>query len=499
MNTLRPSFVSIVPLVLSGCLQAEPPGSSVAENLDDEARGASSIELGLVTGGVYQSTASNPVDQALATHGQQFFCEMESLGSRWLRLEVDWYGTSAQTYRAIVDGAHARNMKVIALVPGPTCASNGDNAAIDSYTKSYVAKLDALANQTFAGHLPDAWEILNEPNVEGCSSGARAGGNVFAWLLRRVWEWKKQNGRKELIISGAPLNSYLDETWYTDFFASGAWTGERPFDLMGIHPYNPYSFNKVERNFAHWANLTRTWLVELKQRADQRSGRNDTQLMVTEFGWEKCTGVACVASEEDVVIGMETAVRAFEQSGVVRAALWYDYRDDPWTHMGLRRGYDAALGRHPVKAPLWHQLAALSGGPAGAAEQCWGGGQAGSAIGLRRDAAYDQPVAECHARNGGPSAAGKPFDNGGTLFVHSWGNGVVQDFRGGPLGDNICMRKSGTATAFMVRGDIRKVYFQNGGGQGWLGYPIEDEHGEQRFEHGRIVWDAAKASFVAKP
>jgi hypothetical protein len=63
------------------------------------------------------------------------------------------------------------------------------------------------------------------------------------------------------------------------------------------------------------------------------------------------------------------------------------------------------------------------------------------------------------------------------------------------LGDNICMRKSGTATAFMVRGDIHKVYFQNRGRQGWLGYPIEDEHGEQRFEHGRIVWDAAKASF----
>ena len=32
-----------------------------------------------------------------------------------------------------------------------------------------------------------------------------------------------------------------------------------------------------------------------------------------------------------------------------------------------------------------------------------------------------------------------------------------------------------------------------------LGYPLEDEHGEQQFEHGRIVWDPTANAFIAQP
>lgn len=47
-----------------------------------------------------------------------------------------------------------------------------------------------------------------------------------------------------------------------------------------------------------------------------------------------------------------------------------------------------------------------------------------------RDAAGNvhQPIIDCYIRNGGKERLGMPFDNGGGVPVHRWGNGWVQDF-----------------------------------------------------------------------
>ena len=112
----------------------------------------------------------------------------------------------------------------------------------------------------------------------------------------------------------------------------------------------------------------------------------------------------------------------------------------------------------------------------------------------------DGAIGACWSRNGGVASAGVPFDNGGGAAVHRWGIGEVQDFRGGAFGSNVCMHHDGAADGWMVRGAIREAYLATGGGEGWLGYPLEDEHGAaggplQRFEAGFITVDGGR--FVA--
>lgn len=118
-------------------------------------------------------------------------------------------------------------------------------------------------------------------------------------------------------------------------------------------------------------------------------------------------------------------------------------------------------------------------------------------------------IAECYTRNGGATAVGKPFDNGGGAAVHRWGNGQVQDFSGGTLGPNLCMLRDGEATAWMVRGAIRTTYLGAGGAEGWLGYPRKDEGSLagspfQQFENGYVTFQdgafrAAKGTPTAAP
>ncbi len=108
-------------------------------------------------------------------------------------------------------------------------------------------------------------------------------------------------------------------------------------------------------------------------------------------------------------------------------------------------------------------------------------------------------IGECWSRNGGVTNAGTPFDNGGGAAVHRWGPGDVQDFHDGALGPNLCMLRDGAGTAWMVRGAIRDLYFATGGGEGSLGYPLEDEQAgpQQRFEHGAIAWKDGRFQVVS--
>lgn len=99
--------------------------------------------------------------------------------------------------------------------------------------------------------------------------------------------------------------------------------------------------------------------------------------------------------------------------------------------------------------------------------------------------------------HGGKAQLGDVHDNGGSVYVHVWGAGKVQDFDGGALGPTILALSDSTAdwakSAYAVRGAIRDAYLAAGGGPA-VGFPMEDEHpgpgGQvQKFEKGCIGFD----------
>ena len=329
--------------------------------------------LGIVTGGIYEEG-----QQPLSTHADKIFSEFQGLGAKWIRIEANWHNVQPATYQNIVRKAHDKGLKVIVLLNDTYCGDDQKSQSIDGFIGAYIGKLNNLVTNVFAGVSVDAFEIANEPNnlQSDCPDRVqrfRIGGNTFAWLLRRVWEWKIENKRPELIISGGILNTYFEnEPWWGDFFRSGAWKpGFRPFDYMGIHPYNPYSIdqnavNRQEPNcFVPWKNTTKTQLSRLAAKINQLTSTTNTQLYVTEFGWQLPVGNACepnkncVSSPAQMAAGIQAAVEAFNESGVVPVALWYDYRDDDGRH-GLRQQWDGQ--RYPARLEVWQKFKFLAGG-----------------------------------------------------------------------------------------------------------------------------------------
>ena len=284
-----------------------------------------------------------------------------------------WPGVDAATYRDIVRKAHDKGLKVIVLLNKTYGGKEDDQKAVNEFIGSCIERLNDLTTNVFAGVSVDAFEIGNEPNmvIGKIKDPAgkeieifRIGGNTFAWLLRRVWEWKIANNRPEFIISGGILSTYYDvQPWWNYFFDSGALRqGPRPFDAFGIHPYNPDKFNT---NFADWKSYTTNALSEIEKLINEHTGIENTPLYVTEFGWQVPIGNTCepnkncVSSPTQMADGMQAAVEAFNESRVVPVALWYDYRDDDGLH-GLRQQWDGQ--RYPVRPEVWQRFKLLAGG-----------------------------------------------------------------------------------------------------------------------------------------
>jgi hypothetical protein len=376
-------------------------------------------ELGVVTGGIYDR---NP--QSILTNGSQIFAEFRGMGARWIRMQANWRNPSDgswvtdNTYRAIVEQAHQNGLKVIIVVSGSytgqvtesaerqwaqnfVCdnAQNNYNCTGDQHNKS----LSYLANLVFTGpSRADAYEIINEPNVqEGTPSGFRVGGTTFAWLLREVYLWKERNQRSEYIISGGPLRTWWSSEW--------AWWGNllqnwrafrrdpdnsgtrfRPFDYFGIHPYNEQAIDQKSLEgcngpytpavFNNWKTETINTLSGLRTQLGYATGDSNTQFFATEFafwlrdpnqyippcsqpqGWAYW-GMRDATQQADA---LQAAYEAFRDSGMVVAGLWHEYRDftdaqsGALARIGLRSSFNGQ--RYPARQPTWGRFKTLAGG-----------------------------------------------------------------------------------------------------------------------------------------
>ncbi|WP_224241012.1 hypothetical protein [Hyalangium gracile] len=354
------------------------------------------VSLGIATGNFYVSG-----DQPLSNFSEQAICEFSNLGAKWIRIEADVPGVDADTYRRIVQKAHAKNIKVVVVVPARYCGGT-TQAEIDAFTSGYVTHLNELATTIFTGTAAaDAYEIGNEPNVTEnlCPDGVsrfRVAPNAFAWLQRQAWNWKTGNGRAELLISGGVLNTYTTEPFWTPFFTSAAFTGfpgSRPFDFFGIHPYNPANMDVNCINagyttcFTGWKNSVKNGLVTVANRVNTATGTTGSKLFATEFGFQVVSGNSCTGVDNCTLVNslptgsppylqlaaaMAAAGDALVQSNVTPNAIWYDYRDDAVEGFGLRSVWDSTTEKYLVKTAAWNKFRSMAGGMGSTnPEACW--------------------------------------------------------------------------------------------------------------------------------
>ncbi len=93
-------------------------------------------------------------------------------------------------------------------------------------------------------------------------------------------------------------------------------------------------------------------------------------------------------------------------------------------------------------------------------------------------------------RNGGAAVVGAPSNN-----VHPWGNGYVQDFKGGTEGSGIVMKSNANDNSYWIGGSFWSGYLAAGGAGGILGYPISDRYAtnggfRQDFQGGSLIQSA---------
>jgi hypothetical protein len=390
--------------VLGACGQVEE-GLEQEETVMEEEQALTGVLLGMAAGNIHTG-----VNQPLATHSEQAMCELANLGAKWLRLDADVATTDVATYRRIVQKAHAKQIKVLVTVPAKYCGEDTDQAAIDAFTSAYVSHLNDLATNTFTGaEKADAYEIGSDPNIteNNCADGVsryRVGPNAFAWLQRRVWEWKQTNARTELIVSGGIHNVYVASTpaattdvFWNGFFASQAFVSGtsriRPFDYLGVQPYNNNNMDYTCINngyttcFTPWKNAVKTGLMAAASRANTATGTTDTKLFATEFGFQVSPSNLCVGIEnctltnslptgsapyQQLAAGMNAAGEALVASGVTPVAIWTGYRDESPDLFGLRGVWDAQLNKYRVKTAGWNKYRTMTGSTASTnPEACW--------------------------------------------------------------------------------------------------------------------------------
>jgi hypothetical protein len=456
------------PLEPTGC-----PAPQMAEPRIIAETGTSMVRLNFILG-----PWSSPADRSL-------YC-----GKTWF-----------ETFDAIVDGLLAKNVAIYGLVglesvkPGP-----GDNfrrktpgPGAEDWLRRYVENV-----YTIVEHFSDrvwVFELINEPNNWFGGTTSLFHPYWMARIQKEVYLAVKPKFNVR-IISGPILAhdlptgadtgaSYLRQMYYYGIRELG-WgevkssLGSYPLDGVGYHPYIGQTRDKSPDYIQ--ATL-RTYLNAIWESITLYEGKStSTRIYVSEIGWDSEQG------DDFQAAAMAAAFYTLLKDERVQAAVWFCLRDFPGTTKGLytQAGF-GSLARKPIYY-RFQEWANISRNPA----------LLDVPVQVGRDASgrIYWPIIECYLRHGGEKNLGLPFDNGGGVPVHRWGNGWVQDFQR-PDGSfkSIIMLRDGTSKAYILYGPIRDYYiYEKGGAEGPLGYPVEDPSTDEwglpkvRFERGMIAF-----------
>ncbi|HZQ26905.1 MAG TPA: cellulase family glycosylhydrolase [Acidimicrobiales bacterium] len=282
-------------------------------------------------------------------------------GVGWIRADVGWVnsepdqpGKLDKAYAArtasLVDDAHARGLRVLAVVwASPGWASGAPARPTEENRLSRLPPTDAhLADYArfLAGFVKrtkvDAVEVWNEPNLRTFWNEAdpaapdRTSVGRYAKLLQLAGEAVHGlNGRPVPVLGGAVARA--DDRWLSAMYeqgavlAGGAARFRASFDGLAIHPYpDPSDGPPGSPDTEGRQNLIH---IDAVHDLLARVGDGAKPVWVTEFGWssnQRCAGrdESPGVSEADQARYLGDAFQLFAARPWVKAAFWYDVRDD---------------------------------------------------------------------------------------------------------------------------------------------------------------------------
>lgn len=400
-----------------------------------------------------------------------------------------------QAYDAIVDGLLREGVDIYGLI-GSESTSRPDvgdrfrsatpNPDAENWLREYASNFRAIVAH-FADRVT-VFESFNEPNDWHGGSSAWLHPYWFARLLRDVYKAVKIDAGLHVTLVSGPLfthdlptggdngTSYLDQTYRQGRLSQG-WEefqddhGTYPLDDIGYHLYvaerRDVTPDAIEDVYARY--LSAIWGVISRYEGTL----TEKGLHVSEYGWKSDFG------EDWQARNLQVGFRLLRDHPHIKSASWFCLQDFPGSAYGLYRTGSLTPSNRKQAFAAFQALCA-EGAPS-------------VQVGYDASGRPYPAIIEAYQRNGGKEQLGVPFDNGGGVFVHRWGNGAVQDFRRPDGWASIIMLKDGAGKAFVVHGVIRHRYvYSYGGAPGPLGYPIGDQSEDEwglplcKFEHGEI-------------
>lgn len=311
----------------AACFVDAPSRShSQSAALDDPTASAAALtRWGMVMGG--DLFHSKPDDAAIVD-------DLVSLGVHAIRVEalLGSEGDYPTSFAPLVNRAKAKGMTVL-IVRQPRdylrCTAADEPPTyqrVCSEAEWLNDYADGLTKTVHAFRNADAFELGNETNGERPFSP-----EVFVKLLLRGYAVVKALAPSARVVSGGLLNSNPDSDYWHAFIAALP-KGAAPWDVFGIHPYNPLEFRS-----GTWVTDTRRQLVALH--ADLAAKVGPQTFWATEVGFATTTGprgIDNIAGDE----ARQAATFAPTDEGLagnVALAFWYDYVNDA---PGSRQGFD---------------------------------------------------------------------------------------------------------------------------------------------------------------
>lgn len=295
----------------------------------------------------------------------------QSMGMQWVRVDFDWPSIESKkgsfTWTAtdrVVQGAHARGLKVLALPTySPDWATTvaGNNHAGPKNPADF-ANFVAKAASRYAPLGVAAWEIWNEPNLDNFWA-PKPSPAAYATLLKAAHGAIKAVDSSATVVAGAlsPATDPSDGSQISPavftarMYANGA---KGFFDALSVHPYC-YPAMPDDSSTGSWNTFQRLPLVHDVM---STNGDGNKPIWLTEYGAPTGTGTDAVSEARQAQL-LSAGISAADDWSWTGPLFFYGGRDrgtdltDREQNFGFVR-HD--FSTKPAHAAL---LAAISGTP----------------------------------------------------------------------------------------------------------------------------------------
>jgi polysaccharide biosynthesis protein PslG len=288
----RPKSVGAILTALS--TSAEAPGSSSHSNKPITPTPVA-VPTELTRSG-FGVAVSDTLQHMTDAQLQSALADMSAAGFTWIRFDLEWAtvqqkGPSSynwQPYDRIVAAANAKHfhlLPTLAFAPDwarqADCKGNYSCAPADMNQYAGFAKA-AAARYSQQGIY--AWEIWNEPNLNGFWFPAPSAASYTA-MLKATYPAIKATEANSIVLTGGlgSLDDYPSSIEQVDFMKQLYGAGAKGFfDAVGYHPYSYPIIPTAVRDWSGWSKMGD--LPASLRSVMVANGDGAKQLWLTEFG-----------------------------------------------------------------------------------------------------------------------------------------------------------------------------------------------------------------------